>query len=161
MDLDLGLQPREFGLLLTVRVPGDSSWGFDTVKLILWGWCFGLLLLGLGFSLSLKWTYENGCIIIRRIKVSFLSVQTCFLRWTRHQWPDIITPFLLSPVHSKLNVFFSAHKPVIWSLNELKWSPESHGVCRLALQPYRVACRLLCSQCIVLKVWPLTNWKPL
>ena len=124
------------------------------------GWCFGLLPLGLGFCWSLKWTYENGCVAIRRIKVSFLSVQICVLRWTRCQWPDIITPFLLSPVHSRLSVSL-ARKPMVWSLSELKWSPQCCPVCRLALQPYRVARRLLCTQCIVLKVWPLTNLKPL
>lgn len=92
---------RAFELLLTVRVPGETAQGVSTQ----WNWfCRADALVSCCwvyfFFLSLKWTYENGCIIVRRIKVSFLSVQRCFLRWTRHQWPDII-----SPAHSKLNVF--------------------------------------------------------
>lgn len=86
----------------------QSAWGqlqafqnreIDFAGLVLW-----FAVVGFVFSLSLRWTYENGCIAIKRIKLSFLSEQICFLRWTRCQWPDI-TPFLLSPAHSELHVF--------------------------------------------------------
>lgn len=54
---------REFRLLLIVKVPGDSYGSFSIVKLNLQGWCFGLLLLGLGFFLNFemnvwKWMYH-------------------------------------------------------------------------------------------------------
>ena len=50
----LGVLQQEFGLLLTVKVPGDGCRLFKTGKLILQSWCFGLLLLGLFFSSSLR-----------------------------------------------------------------------------------------------------------
>lgn len=107
---------RAFELLLTVRVPGETAQGVSTQ----WNWfCRADALVSCCcvyfFFLSLKWTYENGCIIVRRIKVSFLSVQRCFLRRTRHQWPDII-----SPAHSKLNVF-----PWLTSLCCVVWTDWS------------------------------------
>lgn len=149
----------EFELLLTVRIPGETALGVSTQ----WNWfCRADALVCsfwvyfFFFFLSLKWTYENGCIVVRRIKVSFLSVQRCFLRWARHQWPDII-----SPAHSRLNVFswLANLCCVAWA----DWSSLPKAAVFASQLPLQLSSGMQtsCSQCIILKVWPLTNWKPL
>lgn len=126
-DLNLGLR-WEFGLLLAVGVPGDSCRLFKTGKLILQGWCFGLLLLGLFFSWSLRWTYENGCIAIRRIKLSFLSVQIHLLEvdWMsagRHN-----NPFSPMPCSQRAARIPLAHSPATGCVNVQKRLPQIHRV---------------------------------
>lgn len=150
MDLYFGLQQETLSFYWLSGCLGRQLWGFQhsetwLSQLMPWFVAVGFTF----FSLSLKWTYENGCIVVRRIKVSFLSVQRCFLRWAWHQWPDII-----SPAHSKLNVFL-AHKPVLHCLNRLRQPLKSQTV-------QLTGCRAdFFFPMYYFKIWPLTNWKPL